>query len=57
MLPGEIAFLAFVVATFVVFGVTLAWVSHGDGKDHMAQPRRLAEHGPTTPISYQGADG
>lgn len=59
MLPGEIALLAFIIAAFTVFAVTLAWVSHSDGADRTAAARRAADRAaaaaPTT--SYQGADG
>jgi hypothetical protein len=58
MYPGEIAVLALIIAAFVVFGVTLAWMSRRDGADHAVQQRRFAEDaGASTAHSYQGADG
>lgn len=58
MYAGEIVVLALIVATFVVFGVTLAWISHGDGAGHAVQPPRPAnDTASVTDHSYQGADG
>ena len=57
MLPGEIAFLVFVIVAFVVFGVTLGWLSHLDTKTD----RRAAAASDRLPagghVWQQGADG
>lgn len=58
MSGGEIAVLAFIVAAFVVFGVTLAWLSHGDGVEPPAKrPTRASQQEAHSGTSYQGADG
>lgn len=58
MYAGEIMVLALIIAAFVVFGVTLAWISHGDGAGHAAQASRPAnDTASVTDHSYQGADG
>lgn len=58
MSGGEIAVLALIVASFVVFGVTLAWLSHGDGREPPAtRPTRVSQHEAHSGTSYQGADG
>jgi len=42
---GEAVVLGFIIAAFVIFGTTLAWVSHADGRsgvpDKIRQPRRF----------------
>ena len=58
MSGGEIAVLAFIVASFVAFGVTLAWLSHGEGSERQETPPRPApQHQEHSGTSYQGADG
>jgi hypothetical protein len=58
MLPGEIAVLAFIIAAFAIFGITLAWISRHDGGDLAAPSQRPADHAAASRItSYQGADG
>jgi hypothetical protein len=44
MAPGEIAVLSLIVAVFVVFGATLAWVSRHWISDEPRQRRARADH-------------
>jgi len=43
MSVGEVVVLGFIIAAFVTFGATLAWVSHADGapRAKARQPRQI----------------
>ena len=61
MLPGEIAFLVFVIVAFVVFGLTLGRLSHIDtklGRRTGAPSRPQRDRLPAgAHLWQQGADG